>query len=270
MADEIVAETTEEIVEEVEVEETLSEGESESDLSAEDTVEPDSEEEVVEPDADEEAEAKPYTQEEIDAIVEKRLARERRKQAREAAEAAQNAPPLEIESQINPDDYDTTEAYIEALVEERTEAVIKHREQSKSVNAVEKRYQEQVDEALDKYPDYEQVAHTHQFMTNEMAAAIKASDISTEIAYYLGSNLDEAEKIFNLQPIQQVKELGKLEARLESNPPVKKTTKAPAPIKPVGKAKVTVPSYDTTDPRSVKKMSPSEWIAADRKRKGFQ
>jgi hypothetical protein len=64
----------------------------------------------------------------------------------------------------------------------------------------------------------------------------------------------------------QAKEIGKIEAKLLDNPPVKKTTSAPAPISPVTAKAAGNPSYDTTDPRSLKSMSTSEWIEAERQR----
>jgi hypothetical protein len=101
-----------------------------------------------------------------------------------------------------------------------------------------------------------------------MASAIKSSELATDMAYYLGSNLKEAERIFKLPPMMQIKELGKLEARLEAGEPaVKKVSSAPAPIKPIAGAKTTVPAYDTTDPRSSTTMSATEWINKDRARR---
>jgi hypothetical protein len=64
----------------------------------------------------------------------------------------------------------------------------------------------------------------------------------------------------------QAKEIGKIEAKLASNPPVKKSSSAPAPIAPVTARSSGAPAYDTTDPRSIKTMTTSEWIAAERMR----
>jgi hypothetical protein len=64
----------------------------------------------------------------------------------------------------------------------------------------------------------------------------------------------------------QAKEIGRIEAKLAANPPVKRTSTAPAPIAPVTARSASTPGYDTTDPRSVKNMSTSEWIEADRLR----
>ena len=99
-----------------------------------------------------------------------------------------------------------------------------------------------------------------------MAQAIQASDIGPDVIYWLGSNPKDAGRIAQLPPILQAKEIGKLEANLASNPPVKKTSTAPAPIVPVTARTSGAPAFDTTDPRSIKNMSTSEWIEADRLR----
>jgi hypothetical protein len=214
-----------------------------------------------------EVETPTLTQKEFEAELGKRLARERRKFEREMAANAEPAP-LKIESKLDPAAFTSTEEYLDALADERADAKIAHRDRSRSVNEIEQKYQDQIDAAEDKYPDYVQVAHTHKFMTADMASAIKSSELATDMAYYLGSNLKEAERIFKLPPMMQIKELGKLEARLEAGEPaVKKVSSVPAPIKPIAAAKTTVPAYDTTDPRSSTTMSATEWINKDRARR---
>jgi hypothetical protein len=69
-----------------------------------------------------------------------------------------------------------------------------------------------------------------------------------------------------MTPLAQAKEIGKIEAKLSDNPPVKKTSNAPAPISPVTARSTGSPSHDTTDPRSIKSMSTSQWIEAERAR----
>ena len=99
-----------------------------------------------------------------------------------------------------------------------------------------------------------------------MAEAIQSSDIGPELAYYLGSNPKDADRISRLTPLSQAKEIGKIEAKLATDPPMKKTTSAPAPISPVNARSSGSPAMDTTDPRSIKTMSASQWIEADRAR----
>jgi hypothetical protein len=99
-----------------------------------------------------------------------------------------------------------------------------------------------------------------------MAETIQSSDIGPDLAYYLGTHPNEASRISRLSPILQAKEIGKLEVKIASEPVLKKTTSAPPPIAPISGRGSGSPSYDTTDPRSVKNMSTSEWIEADRQR----
>jgi hypothetical protein len=100
-----------------------------------------------------------------------------------------------------------------------------------------------------------------------MAQTIQASDVGPDIAYYLGSNPREADRISRMSPYLQAKEIGKIEAKLADSPiPVKKTSSAPPPIKPVSAKGTSGSSYETTDPRSVSAMSTSEWIERERQR----
>lgn len=254
-------------------------GELEQELTAEpvanDLTEPVVEEgSVEEGEVNEEASAEPektFTQEELDSAITKRLSRERRKQEKlEREKTLANQEPLQIDSQLDPESYDSTEEYITALAVERSDAIIAHRDQTQAASAVDEKYQDQVDKAIDKYPDYIDIAHSHAFMSPDMASVIRSSDIAVDIAYHLGNNLDEAERIFKLSPLQQVRELSRLEMKLEDKPPAVKSPSAPAPLTPVHGSATTPTIFDTTDSRSVDQLSPSEWIARDRARRGFK
>jgi hypothetical protein len=220
--------------------------------------------EVVEPAA---VETKTFTQEELDAAIGKRLAREQRKWEREqAARSAekQSKAPVEIppiEQFASPDEY------AEVLAERKAEELLARREQARMQSEIIESYHEREEEARSKYDDFEQVAYNSKLpITDAMAQTIQASDVGPDIAYFLGSNPKEAERISRLSPLSQAKELGKIEAKLSDNPPVKKTSSAPAPIAPVTARSSGSPATDTTDPRSIKSMSTSEWIEAERQR----
>jgi len=210
--------------------------------------------------ADEAPSEKLFTQEELNAEFGKRLARERRKMEREFAAKQADRPPV-IE---NPD---TPEAYAEVLAYQKAEEILREREVKRQQSETLESYRDREEEARDKYEDFEQVAYNPNLrITEVMAQSIQASEIGPDVAYFLGANPKEADRISKLQPILQAKEIGKLEAKLADNPVVKKTTSAPTPIAPVTARSSGAPSYDTTDPRSVKTMSASEWIIADRAR----
>ena len=213
--------------------------------------------------------SKTFSQEELDAIVSKRLAREQRKWEREQAQKlaeleAKRAPPANPPA---PDDFDNAAKYAEALAEQKAQELLRAREAAQQQARLLETYHEKEEEARGKYDDFEQVAYNPNLpVTDVMAQTIQASDVGPDIIYYLGSNPKESARIANLPPFLQAKEIGKIEAKMASDPPVRKTSTAPAPIAPVTARSTSTPAYDTTDPRSVKSMSTSEWIEADRLR----
>lgn len=225
--------------------------------------------ESVDTTPEEQQPTKSFSQEELDAIVSKRLAREQRKWEREQAQrlaeqqARQPAAPPPA-----PDDFESAQQYAEALAEQKARELLAQREAAQQQAALLESYKDREEEARDRYEDFEQVAYNPNLpVTDVMAQAIQASDIGPEVIYYLGSNPKEASRISRLSPVLQAKEIGKIEVNLTSNPPVKKTSTAPAPLAPVTATRSNSgPRYDTTDPRATKSMSTSEWIEAERQR----
>lgn len=221
-------------------------------------------EEVTTPEPDETP--KTFTQEEMDAAIGKRLAIQQRKWEREQA-ARQNAPQPVVPSDVTPEQFESTEAYVEALATAKAEELVRRRQMDSQQAEIIEAYSQREEEARDKYDDFEQVAYNPRVsITNAMAETIRASEIGPEVLYHLGSNPKEADRISKLSPLAQAKEIGKLEVKLTTNPPVKKTSSAPAPISPVNARNNGASVYDTTDPRSTKSMTASEWIEAERAR----
>lgn len=214
-------------------------------------------------------EEKKFSQAELDAMIGKRLAREQRKwereqQARLAEKQIVQSVPKDAPSA---DSFDSPEAYAEALALQKAEELIAKREQQKQIAEINDAYAEREEDARAKYDDFEQVAYNPRLpITDAMAETIKASDIGPDLAYWLGSNPKEAERISKLSPLMQAREIGKVEAKIATEPPRKKTTSAPEPIRPVTARASNPGTVDTTDPRSIQTMSTSEWIAAERQR----
>ena len=212
-------------------------------------------------------EAKSFSQEELDAAIGKRLAREQRKWEREQANRQAETQVLRAAPTATADQFESTEAYADALAYQKAEELIAKREAAKQQSQVLESYHDLEEEARTKYDDFEQVAYNPKLpVTNVMAETIQSSEIGPELAYYLGSNPKEAERISRMTPLSQAKEIGKIEDKLVSAPPVKKTTSAPAPISPVTARSSGAPAFDTTDPRSTKTMTDSQWIEAERVR----
>ena len=218
---------------------------------------------VVETPVEQVEQPKTFTQEELDAAISKRLAREQRKWDRER----QVAPPQTVVANPQIDQFESPEAYAEALAYQKAEELIAKRDFQRHQTEVVDAYHDKEEEVRTKYADFDQVAYNPKLrITTEMAQTIQSSEIGPELAYHLGTNPKEAERISRLSPLAQAREIGRLEAKLVAEPVTKKVSSAPAPIAPVVPRSTGTPTYDTTDPRSIKTMSTSEWIAADRAR----
>jgi hypothetical protein len=225
--------------------------------------------EIIESPVEAEAEAevveKSFTQAELDAVVTKRLAREQRKWERERHDTETAKP---VMRDVKPENFETHESYIDALAEQKAEKILSERKVKAEQSAIAETYAEKEELVREKHADYQDVVYNPKLrITNEMAETIRMSDNGPDIAYFLGTNEKEAERISKLSPLAQAREIGKIENKLATAPAVtKKLSSAPAPISPISSRNSKEVNYDTTDPRSVKSMTTSEWIEAERKR----
>lgn len=223
--------------------------------------------EAVETDALEEQEPEPrtFTQEEMNATIGERLAKERRKWEREQArKAEQSHQPSDEAPKL--EQFKTAQEYIDALTDWKVEQKIAQQTVRQQEMQVATTFQERVAKARETHSDIDVIFKSPDeggpWIDKAASEAIKESDIGPQIAYYLAKHPEEAIRIFDLSPIAQAKEIGKIEVKLSQNPPtVKKTSSAPEPIKPVG-TRSSSSKFSPSDPRSVSQMSPSEWIEA--------
>ena len=223
--------------------------------------------EVADNQQTEQQEEKRFSQAELDAMIGKRLAREQRKWERDQAQRQSEQQTLRAAPVASADQFESTEAYADALALQKAEELIIKREAAKRQSQVLESYHDLEEEARSKYDDFEQVAYNPKLtITTSMAETIQSSDIGPELAYYLGSNPKDAERISRMSPLGQAREIGRIEAKLVSEPPTKRTTSAPQPISPVTARSVGSPSHDTTDPRSTQTLTTSQWIEAERAR----
>lgn len=87
---------------------------------------------------------------------------------------------------------------------------------------------------LTEHPDFEEVTGADDVKISlAMAESITEQDNGPTIAYYLGQNKEEADRIAGLTPLRQAVEITKISQKLagEAKP---KTSKAPPPVKPLG------------------------------------
>jgi hypothetical protein len=131
-------------------------------------------------------------------------------------------------------DWSAKTAVRDALAEEarrREQQVI---EEGQKV--VRESYAARVDKAVEKYPDYKSVAESPDVTVSiAMAQAILHSENGPELQYHLGKNPAEAKRIVSLNPVLQLVELGRIEAKLTAQP-VKEDSPPPPPTRPVSKA----------------------------------
>ena len=84
---------------------------------------------------------------------------------------------------------------------------------------------------VESFSDFEEVAMSENLtISPSMADAVLVSDRGHEVMYHLGKNPRVAERISVMTPVQQLLELGRLEASLS---PSRKASGAPAPTNPV-------------------------------------
>lgn len=80
------------------------------------------------------------------------------------------------------------------------------------------------------------------------------SDIAAKLLHHLGSNLEEADRIANLPPVQMARELTKLEFKLSQPAAPKPVSNAPPPIAPIAGTKGGKGGFDPS-------MSDAEYAA---------
>jgi hypothetical protein len=143
-----------------------------------------------------------------------------------------------------PENFGTTEEYIDALTDYKLkireteikkslrEEQIKTSEEQRKAE-LERTWQDRQNKAMEKYDDYYEVVTNRSVPLNDhMANAIMESELGPDVAYYLGTHLNEAQRIASLSSVSAIREIGKIEARLGSTS-TKKTTQSPSPINPV-------------------------------------
>ena len=213
-----------------------------------DTAAPETEETPVEtPEAPPE---KTFTQAELDAILQKRIAkvsrqaerdavaREQRIQQEVAERFAKSQPqPVAPSGEPKPQQFQDYESYIAALtdfkVEQRMNGFRQESEAQQQARAQREQaetVQQKFSAASKKYDDFIEVVTSPDVpISIPMRDAIADSEHGGEVAYYLGNHIDEADRISRLSPVQQVREILKLETKLTVVPA---PTKTPPPIVP--------------------------------------
>ena len=164
-------------------------------------------------------------------LAEKQLAEFRSK----SSPSDPGAPKLE--------DFKDIEEYAAAREKHASEKAVKEltsKQQAESRKQYETKlveaWEAKAERGIAKYDDFDETVGELK-PTSPWAVAVMDADNGEDIAHYLGKHLKEAERIASLSPASQIREIGKLEAKLAAEPPKPKTpSKAPAPITPLSGA----------------------------------
>lgn len=191
---------------------------------------------------------KTFSQSEVDAMVARRLAKERRRFEREyqamigaqqrQAPAQQQQPASDEPTRDKFNDY---EAYLEARAEwragqkaqEYVEKMVSQRAQASSQAEIASSAQEVIERGRAEFKDFDTVVNAA-FEAGAIEAggmlhrALIESEDGHKLAYHLATNPREAERLGAMPPQRLLIEIGRLSARLE-----KPVSKAPPPITPV-------------------------------------
>lgn len=214
--------------------------------------------EEVKPEADE----KKFTQAELDEIIRARIAKAEAKAERRVLKALERIVPQPAPKQeAAPTEYDRPKRDQFASDEDWVEAVADWKLDKRDQAANQQRFQQQAKSLTDKTESfYAEAAKTEGFdreefdslpLTPHIAQALIESDAPAKLMVYMAAHPEEVEKIAALNPVRQIKELDRLEAKIASAP---KTSNAPPPIKPIG----TRGSANNSDPT---KLGMDEYIA---------
>ena len=184
---------------------------------------------------------------------------QREREAREALEARlkaleQSSQPqkasVEPEDEPQPHQFSDAFEYAKALAEFTAEKALRERDRQEAERKSNEERQKvlqdwakRVEAAKAELPDFDDmVASSDVVVTDPVRDAILESDVGPQILYHLAENPEVAEKLASMSIPAALRQLGKLEAKLEKaveeqpekpSKPVVKKSNAPEPIKPL-------------------------------------
>lgn len=189
-----------------------------------------------------------------------------REENRKLKESQAVEPPAD-DPRPNFDDYDSVQKFEQDYDRwARRQAQRETQAQPQTVPVEEQeaidRIQNAAIEASDRYPDFEQVVYDPSLpLTQEMIRAASETESVADVLYHLGKNREEAQRLSQLNGTSLVREMGRIEARLEAQKeqkgsgeqPAEGASGAPEPISTVGGSRA------KRDPKP-DEMSTEQWM----------
>lgn len=202
-------------------------------------------------------EVKTFTQDDVNAIVQREKLKAERKAFREARDmlARQQAPQAPQQT-ANDDGKPRREQF--ASEDEWLDARDVWRDRQREMQTRQQRAEEtartiatkteKLYAQAEKLPGFDRLAFDEALETPGLAPvtlrALVDSEVAPQLMAHFASNVGEVERIAKLSPERQAVELGKLEVKLQAAP---KTTKAPPPVGTVNGAGSGTPNLESAD-----------------------
>jgi hypothetical protein len=186
--------------------------------------------------------AKTFSQEEVDALIAKRLAKEARRSEREIRQKLAEMQGQQTRPEPQREDFATDEAHerarlehlIEQRAQERAERLAAERIEAQTRQSAASGFWSKVDEVSERLPDIEQAINDPTLpMSQHMAEFVMSSEVGPEVAYHLAKNRAKAQSLAQMGPIQAARELMRIESEIRAKPHARPSN-APEPITPVG------------------------------------
>jgi hypothetical protein len=157
---------------------------------------------------------------------------------------SQSKPEVKATAKPKADDFDSHEAYVEALVDWKAEEKIKAERQQAKDSELKSQHQKQVEAYSERArafaeanPDFDDVIAE----ADDVRLSITVQDAilrhGPELAYEMAKDIETLERICKMSPLEAAEEIGEIRARMKSAKaepkPEQKLTKAPKPLTPI-------------------------------------
>jgi len=186
---------------------------------------------------------KTFTQQELDAIIQKEKAKAEAKAERRVLRTLEKFQPTQAQQPVQQptddrprrDQFASEDDYFDKLTDwklEQRDRGQRQQAQQRYVQTVAEKTERIYAEA-EKVPGFDREEFDALPLTPVLASAITESDVAPKLMAHLSAHPEEVARIASLSPARQAAEIGKLEAKVSTAPTVR-APKAPAPISPVG------------------------------------
>lgn len=187
-----------------------------------------------------------FTQKDIEAATAKAAAKAERRAYREAMERMerlqQPQQPRQEDQRPQRHDGESDDAYLDRLTDwklDKRDQQSRHQREAERVKQLTTKT-ESIYAQAEKEAGFDREEFDSLPITPSIAEAITDSDIAPKLMAYMSANPEDVARIAKLSPARQAAEIGKLEDKLASA----RTTRAPAPIRPVGNRGSGVPDLE--------------------------